>query len=226
METELPFRDRRAAGEALARELRERAPADPVVLALPRGGVPVAAPVARALDAPLDVLVVRKVGAPGQPELGVGALAEGGDVELDGTALRRLRLSARDLEPTIRAERRECERRVARYRGGREPVSLAGRDVVLVDDGLATGVSARAALRAARQRGAASVWLAVPVGSPRAVEELAAAADEVVCLHAPASFMAVGEAYVDFAQTTDDEVNRLLAAAPQRVQPSGRPDEV
>lgn len=209
----MTFTDRRDAGRRLAQRLRDVTLVEPVVLALPRGGVPVAYEVARALGAPLDVLVARKIGVPFQPELGVGALAEGGGLFLDDAALHALRLTRDDLQPTIERERAELQRRVAQYRAGRDPLPVAGRAVIVVDDGLATGGTARAALRAVRARGAATVVLAVPVGPPEARTSLLDDADEVVLLEAPERLAAVGQWYVDFSQTSDREVLDLLRAA-------------
>jgi putative phosphoribosyl transferase len=204
------FADRVEAGRALAREVARLDLADPVVLALPRGGVPVAVEVADALDCPLDVLVVRKVGAPGHEEFGLGAVGEGGALWLDDDVLRRLRVSRDSLAPTIERERAELDRRVARYRGGRPGVDVAGRDVVIVDDGVATGGTAHAAIEVVRSRGARTVVLAVPVGAPESIGDLERVADEVVCVLAPPSFMAVGAWYEDFHQVSDDEVVRTL----------------
>jgi predicted phosphoribosyltransferase len=185
----------------------------PVVLALPRGGVPVAAEVARALGAPLEVLVARKLGAPHQPELGIGALAEGGVRVVDPAAVRALHLAPADVEAVATREAAELDRRVHRYRGDRPLPDLAGRTAVVVDDGLATGVTASAALRAAVAAGPARLVLAVPVGSPDTATRLAAEHGvEVVCLEQPWDLRSVGRWYRDFAQTTDDEVLALLAA--------------
>lgn len=213
------FRDRTDAGRQLAEALRGKVEPPAIVLALPRGGVPVAAEVAEALDAPLDVIGVRKVGAPGRPELGVGAVAEGGGLVLDEGILGHLGLGEQDVDDTIAAERREVSRRVERYRDGRPLPDLRGKTVVVVDDGLATGVTARAALRAVRNQQAARVVLAVPVCSPAGQGDLAREADEVVCVMAPARFMAVGEWYRDFGQTSDDEVLEVLARSDQTARP-------
>lgn len=205
------YEDRRDAGRRLGEALAGRELHRPLVLALPRGGVPVAVEVARALHAELDVLVVRKIGAPGQPELGIGAVAEGGEPLLHPPSLRMLGVTERQLEATVAAERRELDRRVERYRGARPLPAVADRDVLVVDDGLATGGTARAALAALAPRRPRRLVLAVPVGSPRTVAELEHDADEVVCLQQPEHFQAVGQWYRDFAQTTDDVVVRLLA---------------
>lgn len=207
------FRDRRHAGVLLGERVRSLALPDPVVLGLPRGGVVVAAEVARALGAPLDVLVVRKLGAPGNPELGIGAIAESGITVLNDGLIARLRVWPAEIEAVAEREKRELDRRTAAYRGGRPPLPLAGRSVVVVDDGLATGYTARAAVAAARARGAAMVVLAVPVAAPETVAEFSSLVDEVVCVEVPELLFAVGAAYADFSQTRDDEVERLLAAA-------------
>lgn len=207
------YADREAAGRALAAELAKDDLRDPVVLAMPRGGVPVAAEVAERLDAPLDVVVIRKVGAPGHAEYGIGAVGEGGVTLLDEAAASRIGAGRERIEETIQAERAELRRRVDRYRGGRPGLDVEGREVVVVDDGVATGVSARAALRVLRERGAARLVFAVPVGSPRGLDDLAPLADDVVCPMRPSGFRAVGQYYDDFHQVTDDEVIALLDAA-------------
>ena len=215
----LPFPDRQAAGQLLGarlrRDLDRGADGDlpAVVLALPRGGVAVAYEVARALDVPLDVLVTRKIGYPRQPELGVGAIAEGTEPVYDGRLLRKLGLRPGDLSEVATRERAELARRVRVYRGGRPPPDVAGFLVVLVDDGLATGVTARAALRGLRAAGAGRTVLAVPVAPAASIGEMASEADEVVTLAAPGDFRSVGEWYTSFDQLTDDDVLALLAHA-------------
>ncbi len=207
------FRDRRDAGEQLAGRLAQTSPVAPVVLGLPRGGVPVAVEVADRLDAPVDVFVARKVGAPGHEELGIGAIAEGSDQLVVTDTAARLGVDREQLDRLAEQARRELCRRVEAYRGDRPLPALDGRDVVLVDDGIATGVTAEAALRALRQRQPRRLILAVPVCSREAAARMAALADEVVCVLSPATFFAVGEWYDDFAQIGDDEVTDLLAGS-------------
>jgi len=210
----MQFRDRRQAGRKLAKQLRIRqekgALLDPVVLALPRGGVAVAHEVARELDAPLDVLVVRKIGAPFQEEFGVGAIAGDDEPLFNEGALARLGLSRADLAETIERERAELHRREQLYREGRPAPDLRGRTVIVVDDGLATGATARAAVRSVRRQAPERIVLAVPVGSPEATDMLRAEADEVVCLYMPVSFMAVGLWYEHFDQLSDQDVLAAL----------------
>jgi putative phosphoribosyl transferase len=207
------FHDRREAGRALADAVRGRGLEDPIVFGLPRGGVPVAFEVADALDAPLDVLVARKIGAPGNPELAIGAVAEGGVQVLDHALIGRLLVSHEELEHAIARAAKELDERAGRYRGGAPPVSLEGRTAVVVDDGLATGSTARAAVRAIRARGARRVVLAVPVGAKETVEALRREADDVVCVMAPEHLWAIGFWYRDFGQTSDREVIELLGLA-------------
>jgi predicted phosphoribosyltransferase len=186
-----------------------------IVLGLPRGGVPVAARVAAALGAPLDVFVVRKLGVPGREELAMGAIATGGVRVLNDDVLGRLHIPEAVVEEVAAAEARELARREARYRAGRPPPDLAGRVVVLVDDGLATGSSMRAAVAAARALGPARIVVAVPTAPRSTCEGLAAEADEVICHSMPRPFRAVGHSYRSFPQTTDEEVAALLAGAHQ-----------
>jgi len=207
------FRDRRAAGQALARELLPLADERPVVLALPRGGVPVAAEVAAALAAPLDVLVVRKLGVPWQPELGMGAIGEGGVRVLDPDIVRTAGVTTDQIDTVIARERAELERRVARYRESRPMVAVRGRVVVIVDDGIATGGTARVAVQVARGLGATRVVLASPVAPIDAVRDLRMVADDVAVVATPWPFVAIGPWYEDFTQTTDDEVRAALRDA-------------
>jgi putative phosphoribosyl transferase len=206
------FADRADAGRRLAEALENYRGRDVLVLGLPRGGVPVAHEVARALSAPLDVLVVRKLGVPYQPELAFGAIGEDGARVLNQSVLRHVRVGESDIAAVEAAQRIELQRRIERYRGGRPPLPLAGRVVIIVDDGFATGSTAQAAAMVARAHGAATVVLAAPIGSGETVAALRSVADDVVCLGAPADFVAVGQGYRDFRQTTDDEVCALLGA--------------
>ncbi|MGZ8631054.1 MAG: phosphoribosyltransferase [Actinomycetota bacterium] len=210
----MTFRDRVDAGRRLAERLAAYRGGRTVVVALPRGGVPVAAEVARALDAPLDVLVVRKLGCPWQPELGMGAIAEGDITVLNEELIARIGADDGMIEAVADRERAELERRIRRYRGDRPPVPVEGRTVTLVDDGIATGSTARAAIDVLRRRGASRVVLAVPVAPQEAVVSLGAVADEVVAVEVPRMFMAIGQFYDDFSQTRDDEVAELLADRP------------
>ncbi len=206
------FRDRHDAGRRLAALLAPLREERPVVVGIPRGGVPVAAEIARALGTPLDVTVVRKIGAPRNPEFAIGALAEGGVHVLSEQLVRALGLSDAQLAQLTARVERELQDRLARYRGGRPPTPLGGRTAVLVDDGLATGRSALAAVRSLRRRGAARVVLAVPVAAAQSAQELRRHADAVVCVAEPADLWAVGFWYEDFTPTSDGEVAALLAA--------------
>lgn len=206
----MTFADRVEAGELLGEALLRLDLQDPVVLGIPRGGLVVAAEVARALGAPLDVVVPRKVRAPRNPELGLGAVAPG-VTYLDEDLVAALRVPAAYLAEEIETERIEVERRSAAYRSGRPPVELAGRAAIVVDDGIATGGTAIAALRWARSQGSARVVLAVPVAPPVARSRLAGEADLFVALAEPAAFYAVGQWYADFTQVDDDEVVRLMS---------------
>lgn len=209
------FADRADAGARLGERLRSTTWHDPLVLGLARGGVPVAALVAEAIDAVLDVAVARKIGAPGQPELGVGAVTADGPVQYDPRILGALGLTPDDLAADCERERTEARRRLQLYRDGADPPRVDGRDVVLVDDGLATGVTARAALGQLRAGRPRSVVFAAPVCACQSQAALRAesAADDVLCVAAPASFGGVSRWYRDFAQTGDDEVIAELAAA-------------
>lgn len=212
-ELEVPFPDRSAAGVALARVLGdhpELTTGHPVVVALPRGGVPVAAPIAQALGAPLDVIVVRKLGVPRRRELAMGAIGESGVRVLERDVLLAWNVPDDQLAAIEAEEQGELTRRAARLRAGRAQVPLRDRPVIVVDDGLATGSTARAAILVARAAGAASVVLAVPVAPPTTVTALAQLADAVVCVATPSPFAAIGQWYRDFSPTTDDEVVDIL----------------
>jgi len=207
---EIRFADRHDAGRRLAALLQRFVDEHPVVVGIARGGVPVAAEVARALDAPLDVMVVRKIGAPQNPEYGIGAVAEGGVSVVSDEALA---LGRTELNTLVSRAKAEVTDRLGRYRGDRPVLSVQARTVLLVDDGLATGRTAQAAARALRERGAARVILAVPVAAAPSVEELRSVVDEVVCVEIPSDLLAVGYWYEDFLPTSDDEVAALLAGA-------------
>jgi len=208
-----PYRDRRHAGVELARHLADVKGQDVVVLALPRGGVPVAFEVARALDAPLDVFVVRKLGLPGHPEFAMGALASGGVRVLNDEVVRLYRIPEQAVEAIAQDEQTELERRERAYRSQRPALDVRGRTVVLIDDGLATGSTMKAAVEAVRALSPARIIVAVPVGSPDTCREFAGIADEIVCARRPEHFAAVGQWYDDFRQTTDEEVRELLQTA-------------
>ena len=208
-----PFRDRHDAGRQLAFHVEQLREQHPVVLGLPRGGVPVAYEVANALGAPLDVIVVRKLGVPFQPELGMGAVGEGGARVLNDRVMHAAGVTEAELASVEEHERTEVARRAWRFRGDRPMIELAGRTVLIVDDGLATGGTARAAIQVARAHGAKRVVLAVPVAPREAVASLARETDDIVVMLQPQTFSAVGQFYADFTQTSDDEVISLLAAA-------------
>ena len=214
MDERRAFEDRSAAGRELAAQLRKYAGRpDLLVLALPRGGVPVAFEVAEALAAPLDLFLVRKLGTPGHRELAMGAIASEGVRVLNDDVVGWYAITPAAIDAVAREEQRELERREAAYREGCEPAPLEGRVVILIDDGLATGSTMKAAVHAVRQRKPALVIVAVPVGARETYDELSAIADEVVCARMPEPFSAVGQWYLDFAQTTDEEVCQLLRAA-------------
>jgi putative phosphoribosyl transferase len=204
------FADRVDAGKRLVSALRDVVDKDAIVLAIPRGGVVVGCEVAKALGLPLDVIIPRKIGAPGQPELAIGAVTEDGTVLLDEGLVERLRVSDYYIREESETQKLEIQRRLKLYRGDVSYPSLANRDVILVDDGIATGSTMKAALASVRKRGAKTVVVAIPVGPLSTITELKQEADRVVCLHTPESFYAIGQFYRDFTQTSDEEVTRLL----------------
>jgi putative phosphoribosyl transferase len=224
------FTDRRDAGRQLAGRLARLKDERPVVIGLPRGGVPVAVEVARALDAPLDVIIVRKLGLPSQPELGIGAIGEGGTRVLNQQLIQAARVTEAELLAVERRERQELERRAARFRDRRAMIPVQGRTVVVVDDGLATGGTAHAAIATLRTLGARRIVLAVPIASADAARSLSGVADEVVALHSPRDLRSIGQYYEDFGQTTDAEVVAALeasrGAANGAPEARGRDDEV
>ena len=210
------FANRRAAGKELARLLdRYRSQNDVIVLALPRGGVPVAYEVARALDAPLDIFLVRKLGLPGHQELAMGAIASGGVRVLNSDVVEWYRVPETVIDAVAKAEQEELERRERTYRNYQAPLAPENRTVILVDDGLATGSTMKAAVQAIRMHHPARVIVAVPVGAADTCREFSSVADEIVCARAPEHFRAVGLWYQDFSQTSDDEVRELLRGRPE-----------
>ena len=221
----MSFANRVEGGQRLAARLSYLKGEDPVVLGLPRGGVPVALEVARGLAAPLDVILVRKLGVPFQPELAMGAIGEGGVRVLNPDVIRMAGVSSADLAAVDQRERTELERRARRFRGNRQPIPLEGRTVVIVDDGIATGSTARAACQVAREHGAAHVVLAVPVAPPDWTSRLAGIADTFVCVDTPEPFYGVGQFYADFSQTTDDEVVACLEHGHPSVVAMSAPDQ-
>lgn len=217
------FHDRREGGKALARALAQYAQRpDVVVLALPRGGVPVAYEVAQALNAPLDVFAVRKLGVPGQPELAMGAVASGGVALIDARLIAALRITDEDIAAVVERETQELHRREEAYRAFRAPVEVRGKTVLLVDDGVATGASMRAAIESLRALEPRRIVVAVPVGAADTCEHLRRAADDVVCALVPDDLVAVGAHYENFQQTTDDEVLTLLTEQKDRRMAPGR----
>ncbi len=219
-----PFKDRLEAGRELGDALSDyRGRSDVVVLAIPRGGVPVAFEVARMLAAPLDVIVVRKLGLPGQPELAMGAIASGGVRVLNQDVVSSLGVPGPVIDAVTARETAELERRERLFRGDRPGIDPTGRTAIVVDDGLATGSSMRAAVIALRERGAASVVVAVPVGPASTCREIALVADALVCPNQPEYFMAVGEWYENFSQTSDEEVRRLLEKSSAFANPGDLP---
>jgi putative phosphoribosyl transferase len=210
----LPFEDRTQAGRLLGEALAEYAKrSDVIVLALPRGGVPVGFEVARMIDAPLDIMLVRKLGTPGQEELAMGAIASGGVCVLNPDIVAIIDISQEAIEAVAATERQELERRERAYRGNKPPPTVENHCIILVDDGLATGASMLAAVSALRQRKPASIVVAIPVAPPDTVQRLKQEADDVVCLATPEPFSAVGRWYREFSQTSDDEVKSLLERA-------------
>ena len=207
------FEDRHDAGKALVPEIQRCDLKNPIILGLPRGGVPLAYEVAIALNAPLDTIVVRKLGAPFQPELAIGAIASGDVHVLNEAIVRSLAIDEASIAEIVARESAELKRREQQYRGDRPYPDLAQYDVVLVDDGLATGATMRAAVQAVQSMSPSTLTVAVPTGSISAVRKVAALVDRVICLESPAEFSAVGQFYRDFAQTTDEEVRELLERA-------------
>jgi putative phosphoribosyl transferase len=210
------FADRAIAGQLLAKEVARLRPEAPVVFALPRGGVPVAAPIATALNAPLDLLLVRKIGVPWQPELAAGSVIDGErpDIVLNDDVVRAAGLSPSDIRSIADAELKEVERRRAIYMPGRSPTSAKGRTAILVDDGMATGASMRAAVAAVRRRGPRRIIVAIPVAAAETAQEFRAIVDDVVCLVTPRHFGSVGYYYDDFRQLSDADVTAVLASLP------------
>lgn len=204
------FVDRVDAGRRLASALKDLVDKDAVVLAIPRGGVVVGYEVAKALDLPLDIIIPRKIGAPSNPELAIGAMTEDGTVLLDERIVESLRVSEEYIRQESEAQKREIQRRLTLYRGDIPYPILENRSVIIVDDGMATGSTMKAALASVRNRGARRVIVAIPVGPPSTIRELEEKADVVVCLRTPEPFYAIGQFYADFAQTSDEQVTRLL----------------
>ena len=209
----LPFENRQDAGRQLARKLRERNFDNPVVLALPRGGVPVAYEVANALGVPMDLLFVKKIGAPGWPEYGIGAVVDGANpqIVLTEEIVRQLRPSPEYIEAEMQRQLKEIARRRLIYLGDRQPIDLKDRTVIIVDDGIATGGTVKAALKGVRKNQPRKIILAVPVAPRETLEELSDQCDEIICLYTPTPFGAVGSFYRDFGQTGDSEVISLMS---------------
>jgi predicted phosphoribosyltransferase len=204
------FTDRVDAGKRLASALKDFSGKKGIVLAIPRGGVVVGYMIAKALNLPLDVIIPRKIGAPDNPELAIGAVAEDGTAILDGNLIKYLGVSREYIKEETERQKQEIVRRLKLYRQDASYPNLKGLDVIVVDDGIATGSTMKAALASVKNRGAASITVAVPVGPPSTIDELEKMADRVVCLHTPESFQAIGEFYTDFSQTSDEEVIGLL----------------
>lgn len=224
MRRQAPFTNRQEAGRALAQALAALHLADPVVLALPRGGVPVAAEVAKALNAPIDLVLVRKIGVPFQPELAAAAVVDGGDpvVVVNEDVVAEAGISEVYLQEAAKKELEEIERRRRIYLQGRERVPLEGRTLIVVDDGIATGASVRAALKALRQKRPTDLILAVPVAPASTVAILRREVDQLICLETPEPFIAIGLHYIDFHQMSDEEVIRVLSAAHSGEEPPGK----
>lgn len=222
MLTDRPFTDRTEAGERLADKLQALTLTDPVVLALPRGGVPVALPVAARLKAPLDLILVRKLGCPGNPELAAGAVVDGAahSVVFNPDVLAGLGLTPDDFTAAITEKLAQIEARRALWLTGRDPVPIAGRSVIVVDDGIATGATVRVALKALKDKGAREILLAVPVAPADSIDALRALSDGVICLATPAPFIAVGAHYARFEQVSDDAVTAMLAPAAKPPPPA------
>lgn len=210
------FTDRVDAGKRLASELKDFSGKNGVVLAIPRGGVVVGYVIAKELNLPLDVIIPRKIGAPGNPELAIGAIAEDGTAILDNSLVNYLGVSQEYIKEETERQKQEIHRRLKLYRQDTAYLDLKGLDVIVVDDGIATGSTMKAALASVKNRGAASIAVAVPVGPPSTIEELQKMADRVVCLYTPEYFQAIGEFYADFSQTEDEEVIRLLRQSKQK----------
>lgn len=204
------FSDRVDAGKRLASALKDFSGKKGIVLAIPRGGVVVGYMIAKALNLPLDVIIPRKIGAPDNPELAIGAVAEDGTAILDGNLIKYLGVSREYIKEETERQKQEIGRRLKLYRQDASYPNLKGLDVIVVDDGIATGSTMKAALASVKNRGAASITVAVPVGPPSTIDELEKMADHVVCLHTPEFFQAIGEFYTDFSQTSDEEVIGLL----------------
>lgn len=211
------FENRQEAGKKLASQLLKYRQSNPYVLAMPRGGVPVGLEVAQVLQAPLDVLVVRKIGLSGNKEFGIGAIAEGGVQVLDQTTIGTIGIDDMELQDTIDLEEKELQRRVQIYRGGKPPPSLSGKAAILVDDGMATGVTAKAAIESVKKLNPKKIILATPVCALDTAESLKRLVDEVICLAAPFEFMAVGSWYRNFVQITDEEVVELLNKSRKKI---------
>lgn len=212
--TRILFADRRAAGRELARQLSEYAGRqDLLVLGLPRGGVPIAYEIAAALRAPLDVLVVRKLGTPGQEELAVGAIGSGGVLVLNDDIVAGIGLEPEEIEAIAARESIELERREHLYRGARPPLNVRGRTIIVADDGLATGATMSAAIQVLRRQAVSAIIVSVPIGAPETCVEIAKQSDALLCAYVPRRLLAIGNWYEDFAATSDEEVRELLAAA-------------